>query len=195
MPRAEMSPASFGRNNLREESYPGETDGALEAVETSQIRPSRGEGIMPVSSQIGSSGGGGGGGGGKASDLLAAVTREMWEDYKKRFFPLEEQLMGMTTYKDPSLMEREVEKGQGRVEATFGSLWVTAVRRASSYGQSWDAAQYQANLNAHRLDKTAALADAANRIREKIIERDREIATGASTAEKTYPGGYMGGTA
>lgn len=190
MPRAEMSPASFGRNNLLEESYPGETDGALEAVETSQIRPSRGEGITPVSSQTGSSGGGG-----KASDILAGVTREMWEDYKKRFFPLEEQLMGMTTYKDPSLMEREVEKGQGRVEATFGSLWDTAVRRASSYGQSWDAAQYQANLNAHRLDKTAALADAANRIREKIMERDREIATGASTAEKTYPGGYMGGTA
>src|SRR5574343_892070 len=107
---------------------------------------------------------GGGGKGGSASALLASVTREMWEDYKKRFFPLEEQLMGMTTYKDPSLMEREVEKGQGRVEATFGSLWDTAVRRASSYGQSWDAAQYQANLNAHRLDKTAALADAANRI-------------------------------
>lgn len=136
---------------------------------------------------------GGGGKGGSASALLASVTREMWEDYKRRFFPLEEQLMGMTTYQDPGLMDREVEQGKSRTSAMYDSMWHTMEQSSRSRGQQWEPVEYQANLSAYRLDKTAALADAANRIREKIMQRDREIATGASTAEKTYPGGYMGG--
>lgn len=68
-----------------------------------------------------------------ASNLRAKIAREQWEDYKARFQPLENKLIGYARNPE-AFATANREQAVGRVNQAFGLLPAQAERRLGSYG-------------------------------------------------------------
>ena len=121
------------------------------------------------------------------ANVVGALTRAQWEDYQLRFQPKEDQLMNMTSYKNPAVVGIEVDNAiQGAQRASEVSQGV-ASRNFARYGLTMDAARQTATNRANALAASTASVDAANRARFGIMDRDRAIAVGASpNAGRSY---------
>lgn len=121
------------------------------------------------------------------ANVVGALTRAQWEDYKLRFQPMEEQLMNMTSYKNPAVVAAEVDKAKaGAVQASQVAQGVTG-RNMARYGLSMNTAQQAAQDRSNQLATSTAAVDAANRARFGITDRNRAIAVGASpNAGRSY---------
>lgn len=117
-----------------------------------------------------------------ANDTWAWITRQQWNDYEQRFAPLEEQMIGMTTYSNPSIVGQEVQKASGAA--------VDAVRNYNDMGRQYmarygmatdDRAEAQRN-RLQGLTETASSVDAAARMRQTLMDQDRQIALGMASA-------------
>lgn len=75
----------------------------------------------------------GGGGGNDASNLRAKIAREQWQDYKTRFQPLENKLMGYVNNKEGFKADNRG-LAVGKVNQAFGMLPAQTERRLGSYG-------------------------------------------------------------
>lgn len=118
---------------------------------------------------------------GEAAGTLAKLARAQWEDYIARFRPLENQLMQMTTYENPAIITEEISKGQKYLGNQYDATIQNQAIQMQSYGISPTGEQRAVNERVAALGKAAALADAANRIRQRLIDRNREIAFGTNS--------------
>lgn len=118
----------------------------------------------------------------RASDTYAWLTRQQYQDYLDRFVPRENALIDMTTYANPALMDEVLSKGT----AAAGSSYDTAVRQQDQfmgrYGAAISADQLRARDRSTNLGRAAAIVDAANRIRQSVMDTDRSIVLGMSNA-------------
>ena len=131
--------------------------------------------------------------------VTGELTRKQWEDYQNRFVPIENRVMNMTSYNSPWLVTREINQaiggkvmdlapgGTGTGSATWDSGYVNRALDASRdsqersfarYGIAPNAQQRQALDRQSALTQSTAVVDAANRIRQRISERNQSIAQG-----------------
>lgn len=118
----------------------------------------------------------------QASDTWAWITRQQWDDYMKRFAPYEDEMIGMTTYKNPQVVEQEVDKGIAAVRTSSDAYNRMNEQYMSRYGAAIDPRAAQTTGRMSNFTKTAAIADAANRIRQRLLDQDREIALGMASS-------------
>lgn len=114
---------------------------------------------------------------GIASDTLARIDREQWEDYKKRFIPLENQLI--EAYDNPKLRAERMAAVTGEATAASNNATEIAGRELSRYGQS---AASVGNDRAATMAKTTNVIDAQNTNRDKMTARDQLLLSGGLTS-------------
>jgi hypothetical protein len=117
-----------------------------------------------------------------ASNQLADVARAEWGDYLKRFKPVEEALMKQTTWENPALFDEDIGKAQSAINTSMDANVQSQNQLLSRYGIGQTPDYKTANDRLNNLNRQAALVDAANRIRQNLVDRNYQIATGASSA-------------
>lgn len=117
------------------------------------------------------------------SAATAALTRAQWADYQQRFQPVETQLMNMTTYSNPEIVGQELGRAigeQGYINKAFNTAQTQAVNNTARFGAALTPEQQAARNRQFTMSKSTAVVDAANRIRQKLIDRNQQIAVGAT---------------
>lgn len=117
-----------------------------------------------------------------ANDTWAYITRQQWDDYLTRFAPLEEKMIGMTTYANPSVVGEEVSKGQQAAIQGVDNYRDMSRQYMSRYGAAIDPRAQMQQDRMQNLTKSSAIVDAASRIRQTLMDQDRQIAFGAATS-------------
>jgi hypothetical protein len=130
------------------------------------------------------------GGEDQASDTWAWITRAQWADYLDRFAPREEQLLAMSTYFNPALAKEEINKAKRASGSAFDTSQRMQQQYESRYGAGALGGEQAYDQRVASIGKSAAIVDAANRITQKLIDQNREIAVGASEAANR---GTLGG--
>jgi hypothetical protein len=118
----------------------------------------------------------------KASDTWAWITRAQWADYMDRFAPRENQLMAMSTYFNPEIATQQVDKAKVAAGTAFDTSQRMQQQYESRYGAGALGGERAYDQRVASVGKSAAIVDAANRITQKLIDQNREIAVGASEA-------------
>jgi len=118
--------------------------------------------------------------GGNASDNYARLTKAQWADYQKRFVPIEDELINSTTYANPQVLTKAIGQGREATNKAFDVAEQTQQRAVGQYGITQDPAQIALRRRMEGLNRSAAVVDAANRIRQRISDRNREITSGAA---------------
>lgn len=120
--------------------------------------------------------------------VTAAITRKQWEDYQSRFVPFENQLMGMTSYSNPAIVQQEIraaiggtdsERPTGYVQGALDNAAGQRQRTFQRYGMAPSARQQAAIGSSDTMSRSTAVVDAANRIRRNISSRNAQVASGA----------------
>lgn len=114
--------------------------------------------------------GGGGGPSMQASAMRAAIARDLWEDYKTRFVPLEDRLIG--TIGNKALQAEQIEKSQELVGQGFDVADTGYRDTMRGYGLTLTPAQEQAYARRSNVSETASKVGAANLTRRAIQDRD-----------------------
>jgi hypothetical protein len=114
---------------------------------------------------------------GVASDTLAAINREQWDDYKARFIPRENQLID--AYDNPALRQERMDAATGYAASSADSAQGVAARQMSRYGLNNDS---QAGQREAGLTKTASIVDAQNTSRDQMNARDQLLLAGGLTS-------------
>jgi hypothetical protein len=116
----------------------------------------------------------------KLPTLTADVARAQWEDYKKRFMPLEDALMNQTVYGNPAIVEQSITAAMPRVDSAINLGQKAQTRRLEMMGQNVTP-EARAELDkTWGNQRTLARVDAANQIRQNIAARSRELAFGGT---------------
>ena len=116
----------------------------------------------------------------KPANTLAAVLRGYWQDYETNGLPLFDQLVAETTYDNPELVKQEVDKGLARASSAIDVAGRNQAEQLRGFGIEMSAEQQADNQRLQGLSRSTALTDAANRITQNLIDRNRAIATGGS---------------
>jgi len=111
-----------------------------------------------------------------ASNKMARITREQWEDYKKRFQPYEDRLAA--AYANGGLLEGERERIPTAVNQSFDSMRGIADRGLSRYGITSSADETNARDRSMGLNKSLASVDAYNTLYRVADERQDRLMTG-----------------
>ena len=118
------------------------------------------------------------GGAHQASNAAATLTRAKYEDWTARFFPKVDELINMSTYMNPSLVESEINSAKGLTNQSFDNVTAGQNRNVARYGMTQTAEQQAAQDSALSLGRSAAVVGAENNTRLMLKDRDRAIATG-----------------
>lgn len=129
-----------------------------------------------------------------SSKRLAEVLRGYWQDYETKGVPLLDDLMQQTTYYNPGLRDQEVAAGMSRVNQAIDVSGRNQMERLRGYGIELTPEQKADSDRLQGLTRTTALTDAANRITQHLIDRNRAIATGGAT-DTVYRGSVEAGQA
>lgn len=116
------------------------------------------------------------------AQVTGALTRAQWADYKNRFMPYENALMGLTSYNNPGIVGMEVDQAigdHGYVRKATDGAADQFQRNVSRMGLSMTDEQRLAVQRQQQLGTSKSAVDAANMIRRRIAERDQQIAIGA----------------
>lgn len=96
-----------------------------------------------------------------AASLRAQIAREQWADYKKRFQPIENVLLGYANNRQ-EFASKNKEQAVGRVESQYGRAQPQIERRLSSYGLQITPEMQQRIAKRLNYDKGLARVQAAN---------------------------------
>ena len=124
---------------------------------------------------------------GSARDTNAAITRSQWGDYKARFQPLEGQLQDgltfdpMTGAQNTQLIAQNIGAATTAVGNAYDSGAATQQRNLSRMGIQPTEAQQSSIQRAGAISKAAATVDAENMTRNRLADRNQEIALGSIT--------------
>lgn len=111
-----------------------------------------------------------------ASENMAKIARAEWEDYKKRFVPIENRLISEVS--DRSLYEEAAERGAQNVGLAFDSQLGINERNNQRLGITQTAEQQEQFTRQAGLQRSLAQVEASNRGREAIDERNLNIMAG-----------------
>ena len=114
---------------------------------------------------------------GVASDTLAAISREQWNDYRARFIPLENKLID--AYDNPDLRQERMDAATGYAAVSADNAQGVAERQMSRYGLNNDS---QAGQREAGLAKTTSIVDAQNTSRDQMNARDQLLLAGGLTS-------------
>jgi hypothetical protein len=112
----------------------------------------------------------------KPDDVLAGIYRDQWDDYVKRFFPLENELVD--TYNNPAVHSRIIGAATQKVATGFDAAEGSYARGMARYGMSPDAQVKAEADRSFNLGRSLATVDAKNRTRQALLERDQGMLAG-----------------
>jgi hypothetical protein len=125
---------------------------------------------------------------GTAASRLGAIDKAQWTDYQKRFVPIENQLMQMTTYNNPNLAGEEITKAKTDTGDYYDNITGSSAIQMGRYGMSLTGDQQQSSDRLNALGRSGAVVDAANNIRLKLVERNQQIASGSANPNMVAQG-------
>lgn len=117
-----------------------------------------------------------------ASDTWADITRAQWQDYLDRFVPREDALLNMTTYENPGLVDSTMAIGKQAAAIGYDATQRMNQQAAGRYGAALTQGYQQNQDRRDNVGKSAAIVNEANRIRQELQDRNRQIALGTSNA-------------
>ncbi|HDM8198743.1 TPA: hypothetical protein P0E36_004927 [Vibrio harveyi] len=114
------------------------------------------------------------------SDTMAALTRAQYEDYKKRFQPIEKDLVGLAM--SDKLYKKQIARNEANAAMNFRQADQRQASASEKYGLSDRRTdQQKTNLaNANAL----SLASANNNSRQAIGDLQLSLMTGGSSAKQ-----------
>lgn len=115
----------------------------------------------------------------EASDKYAALSRQQFEDVKERFYPYHEKLIAQT---NGATQAEEIKRSTEAVSAASDRQRHSMDLGTSRMGVTKTADQNKAVDRSFGLNKAAALANAKNKAREKVEQRDLAVNTGGMGA-------------
>lgn len=120
---------------------------------------------------------------GSARETQAALARAEWDDYKARFFPLEDDLIGR--YNNEGIRNDAIAENVSAVGTAFDSNAGTQERRLSRYGTSLAPDQKAALDRDNQVSKVAAITDVKNLTRGAYADIDQQILSGSSASNSS----------
>jgi len=122
-----------------------------------------------------------GGGGGstqnyEASIPFALLAREQWRDYKKRFMPIEKQLISEGTNQGQFLTEPQM--AQNSVNQAFNTQSGSMSRDLARRGVSMTPDEQSAANHGLEMAKTSALVGESNDARNNVWDRINGVMNG-----------------
>jgi len=126
--------------------------------------------------------------------ITSELTRAQYDQYLQLFAPVEQQMYDKTTLRNPGLVNSEISKATGAggyINRALDSAAGQQQRSFARYGLTPNAAQQQSIDRNQALTRSTAAVDAANRIRQRLGERDEQIMIGAtpSSGRSMLPAG------
>lgn len=115
-----------------------------------------------------------------AQDMNAYLARQQWDDYQRRFQPVETQLIDETLSRE--LLDKRLSGISGIVDRSFETAFGNAAMTRARYGAQQSAQESQSEQRRADLGRTAAIADARNTTRTHIFDRNMETLAGGSSA-------------
>lgn len=109
-----------------------------------------------------------------ATDLLAKVSREQFEQYKKFGYPIENQMIGMIGVPQTSLADAT------GMASSIGAVQSSEANRSlAGYGLTQTADQAATNSRLNSMNTVATMAGARNAVRQGSKDLDQQILIGA----------------
>lgn len=115
-----------------------------------------------------------------ASEMAAAVQRAEWEDYKRRFRPVENELMG--SIGNPQVLNDALARGQQAVSTSFDTSAGVMQRGLSRLGVAMNPAEQAASDRSLSLEQARTGAAVDNMTRRNVKDRDLAIMGGGGLA-------------
>lgn len=116
---------------------------------------------------------------GMTGPIMAGVlTQAQYDSWKNTFYPVIEQMLGQSTYANPQIANEQISEAISSVNSRFNSAEGMRNRYASQYGLDIDPATQAENSRISNVKRSAAVVDAANRIRQSLMERNKQIMEG-----------------
>lgn len=115
--------------------------------------------------------------------VTGQLLRSQYDDYLSRFAPIEQQMYDMTTYRNPGLVNQEIDKAigdNGYVNVGLENAAGQQQRGFARYGLTPNAAQRTAIDRTNALTGSTARVNAANTIRRNLAARNDLIMIGAT---------------
>jgi len=111
-----------------------------------------------------------------------ALAKAQYEDYKRRFLPIEDMLM--ESYDNPAMMTTRLTDTRDYIGQGFDTAAGIKDRTLSRYQVGMAPQQQAQQQRTMGLVKTAALTDGANEARREMAQRDEELLSGGLTANR-----------
>ncbi|MCA9340021.1 MAG: hypothetical protein KDA17_03875 [Candidatus Saccharibacteria bacterium] len=115
-----------------------------------------------------------------AQNMNAWLHRQQWEDYKRRFQPVEQQLIH-ETMDSTELLDERLSAISATANQAFDSAMINADIVRGRYGIHQGESQAQANLKRMMRDNSASVADAKNNTRTHTYDRNMNTIAGGSS--------------
>ena len=124
---------------------------------------------------------------GSASETQAALARAEFEDYKKRFFPLEDELINR--YDNKGLRDKAIAENTQGVRDAYQADRGIQQRRLSRYGVNLAPDQQRAINRQNQIGQVADVANVRNLTRDAYADLDEQILSGSSSSIAQISGG------
>lgn len=106
----------------------------------------------------------------RASKVRAAIARAEFNDYRNRFYPLEDRRIAMVG--NSALKQKQIGEAVGLTQQGFDTAEGIRADRVRSYGLQLTPEQQQAHDRKLGVERTAATVGAANTTRRAVDARD-----------------------
>lgn len=113
---------------------------------------------------------------------MASITRANWADYKKRFVPLENMLIGQIGNRD--VYQQSVERSVGSVDDAFEGQLAAFGRQRSRYNLGLTNDETQNMGRRLGLREAVAKTTAARRARQQVYSRNMGLLAGGLSSQK-----------
>ena len=114
---------------------------------------------------------------GSASDLIANITREQWQDYLNRFQPYDRKLIDLATGNNDN--EAAVERARSGVQSSFDVANGTQQRNTERLGLSTLPDEAQAIERNSKQAQTLSELNVVNNTRLHAQDRDQKLLAGS----------------
>lgn len=116
--------------------------------------------------------------GGNADLEAAAVGQGQYNEWKNTYLPIALDVNNQTTFNNPELVNQGITQAVGDVNQAFNTQAGTQQRYQQQYGLTPDPMQGAVNSRVNSLGRSQSVVDAANRIRQNLINRNTSIMQG-----------------
>lgn len=110
------------------------------------------------------------------------LAKAQYEDYKRRFVPIENLLM--SSYNNPGMMQTRLSDTRGLVAQGFDNAAGIQQRTLSRYGVGMSPMQSAQQARSNQLVRATGMTDAINEARRAMAQRDEELLAGGLTANR-----------